>query len=178
MEAVLQYTRPLELNSRPWPAAEVLEEVAHQARALAAERGAPVSVRVEPCPGPVLADGEALRQALLDLAGNALEALWPQGGEVVLSGRAEEGHLLLAVEDNGLGISTEALPFVFDPLFTTKAVGVGMGLPCARRAVVAMGGELLLTHRLPFGTRALLHLPLTETDPPSPNPCQQSGGLQ
>jgi PAS domain S-box-containing protein len=78
---------------------------------------------------PILGDGNALHQVLLNLLTNAREAMVGRGQIRIETGRAEEpGHVRLVVTDTGPGIAPEDLPNIFDPFFTTKTDGTGLGL--------------------------------------------------
>ncbi len=89
-------------------------------------------------------DPPLMRLAVSEVAVNAVEALPATGGRVRLSARGEDGGVVFAVEDNGPGIPGEELEYVFDPFYTTKTVGVGMGLTKANRAVQEHGGDIAI----------------------------------
>ena len=94
----------------------------------------------------VLCDAGPLRQVILNLVVNALEAT-PAGGEVVVRVDAKDGKAQLAVRDNGGGIALDDLPKIFEPFFTTKQTpatpGLGLGLSIAQAIVAGQGGRLL-----------------------------------
>jgi signal transduction histidine kinase len=110
-------------------------------------RGAPgVETTVEAPDGlpPVTADREEMRLVLVNLCGNAIEAM-PGGGRLSLRLRAGEGppaEVVLEVEDTGVGIPPEDLPRLFDPAFSTKTRGTGLGLAIVHRAVTDAGGRV------------------------------------
>jgi len=110
--------------------------------------------------GLVRIDAELTVEALVELLANALEA-GGQAGEYPISVvfRREGDSLRIAVGDQGPGLSEDIRPFVFDPFFTTKAVGVGMGLPIAKRNAEELGGALTLAPGRPSGVLAVLTLP-------------------
>jgi len=110
-------------------------------------------------------DPDLLKAALLNLIRNAAEALDEQGGEIRLEAISPRGGgLILAVEDDGLGLAEEARAHLFEPFFTTKAFGTGLGLPIARKLAEALGGRLQLAAREPRGTRAELVFPAAELE--------------
>ena len=80
----------------------------------------------EPDLPEVPADGEQIRRVMANLIKNADDAM-PDGGQLKISGKAVDGFVELRVEDTGQGISEADLAKVFDPLFTTKAMGIGLG---------------------------------------------------
>lgn len=108
---------------------------------------------------PVIADGEKLKQVLLNLFKNALEAM-PDGG--VLKARAvnHRSHVMLEISDTGIGIPEDI--DIFQLFTTTKPSGTGLGLSIVRQIVEAHGGSI--TCRQPAkGTTFRLTLPLAET---------------
>ena len=98
--------------------------------------------RFEPC-GPILASRQLIGQALLNVLVNALQACG-DGGTVEVSVRQDDRGVEIAIHDDGPGIAAEQLPRVFDPFFTTRAPGQGMGLglTTAQAIVVGLGGRL------------------------------------
>lgn len=105
-------------------------------------------------------DPDMLKAALLNLVRNAVEALDESGDQVRLeaAGSARAG-VVLAVEDDGPGLSQEARARLFEPFFTTKASGTGLGLAITRRLTEALGGEIRLLPRNGRGARAELRFP-------------------
>jgi two-component system, NtrC family, sensor histidine kinase HydH len=102
-----------------------------------------ITLRKEVAPGlpPVEGDPELLKQMLLNLVMNAIQAT-PGSGEVVVSASLQETRLLIRVRDHGCGIDPECRDKIFDPFFTTKDRGTGLGLPVAHQIVEQHGGIL------------------------------------
>ncbi len=113
----------------------------------------------------VPADGEKLKQALLNLCKNAVEAM-PQGGTLTLRARNPEGQVVLEVVDTGLGIPDEV--DIFEPFATTKNWGTGLGLVIVRQIVTAHGGTITYTSERGRGTVFRLSLPLSPPHPVTP----------
>jgi signal transduction histidine kinase len=92
----------------------------------------------------VRADAERLRQVLVNLIENALDALADGSGErrLALAVSADNGHGAIRVRDTGAGVPPEQLPHLFEPFFTTKTHGTGLGLAIAKRTIDAHGGRL------------------------------------
>jgi len=107
---------------------------------------------------PVPADPELLSLALGNLVTNALEAM-PNGGSLEISLAAQTNRVLLTVKDTGVGISSEDLSRVFDPFFSTKPQGTGMGLTAVHHIVANHLGEVQIESKQGQGTKVHLWLP-------------------
>lgn len=103
-------------------------------------------------------DKELFEQALLNLMLNAEQAM-PEGGTLTLIGRAENSSVCLDVIDTGLGMPPEMLTKVFRPFHTTKQNGNGLGLPTARKIVLAHGGRIDVQSEPGRGTKFTITLP-------------------
>ena len=99
-----------------------------------------------------------LRRAILNLVQNALDAM-PQGGTLSLRGEGIATQVQLQVCDTGSGIPAEQLPHIFEPLYTTKQEGTGLGLYIMQEIVAAHGGEVMVESVVGQGTTFTLTLP-------------------
>jgi PAS domain S-box-containing protein len=120
---------------------------------------------------PVHGDRVQLQQVLLNLIRNGIEAMSAVADRTrilkISSQAAESGKALVSVEDTGAGIDKETADRMFEPLFTTKANGMGMGLSICRSIVEAHRGRLWATPNHPRGTVFQFTVPFaTATDPP------------
>ena len=102
-------------------------------------------------------DPARFEEALLCLIGNALDAM-PSGGVLRLVAVEGDGDVRLRIEDTGHGISPEALTRAFQPFFTTKPDGTGLGLPLAKKLLEATGARLSVESD-GSGTRVAVTLP-------------------
>lgn len=111
---------------------------------------------------PVWADGEELRRVLVNLLTNALQAIpdRPSPGHIALVTRLDGAVAEVAVTDDGAGIPEEVQPNVFQPSFSTKTSGMGLGLAISRRAVEAAGGTIAFETAEDEGTTFTVRLPL------------------
>ena len=99
------------------------------------------------------------RQALLNLVVNALQAM-SQGGTLRVSAAAHDGTLEVTIGDTGPGIPPDQLDRIFEPYFTTKDGGTGLGLPLAQRIIEAHGGWIRVDSQVGVGTTVHVRLPL------------------
>jgi signal transduction histidine kinase len=128
--------------------AEIVERVAEYFRARVPTLAKTVTVRSIARNGPVMVNGDPvlLEWAVESLAKNAIDALAGRGGRVTLSTQAlPEGRVRIRVKDNGPGVPRELRKRIFEPGFSTKEKGWGIGLPLARRIITeSHGGALVL----------------------------------
>ena len=110
----------------------------------------------------VVAVGSQIQQVLINLFLNSLDAI-PAGGEIQISARAVKGGVEILVQDNGPGIPDERLPHIFEPFFSTKDGGTGLGLTVSYNIVTAHGGTLDLVEGRGTGACFRLFLPMGDT---------------
>jgi two-component system sensor histidine kinase HydH len=113
----------------------------------------------------VLLDREMFKQALLNLMLNAEQAM-PEGGELTIQAAREQAgppRVCLTLIDTGKGISPETLPRIFQPFFSTKQGGTGLGLPTTKRILEAHGGSIEAQSAVGHGTQFTLRLRLAPT---------------
>jgi two-component system NtrC family sensor kinase len=125
-----------------------------------------LALRLEPGLPRLQADEGQIRQVLVALLMNALDACRASGAVVVETAREEDGVRLL-VEDDGAGIAPENLDKVFTPFFTTKPAGrgTGLGLAVCHGVVTAHGGRITISSEVGRGTRVSVFLPVPEDRP-------------
>lgn len=105
-------------------------------------------------------DANQIRQCLINLVRNAADAVSVKGGgRVVLRTRGGRGRVEVAVEDDGVGIASELLPRLFDPFFSTKEGGNGLGLALTQQIIRDHGGEIHVASRVGRGTTFTLSVP-------------------
>jgi two-component system NtrC family sensor kinase len=110
----------------------------------------------------VVGDASALQQVLLNLLTNAREAMSPRGGEVaveIMLAPGQEDRLRIVVSDTGPGIATDALPKIFDPFYTTKHHGTGLGLSVSYGIVRDHQGTIGVQSAPGKGARFIVTLP-------------------
>lgn len=109
----------------------------------------------------LMADRTQLQQVIVNLAVNAAQAMGQAQGtrRLAISSRRDGESLIVCVDDNGPGISPDAMPQLFDSFFTTKDGGMGMGLPICRSIIEAHGGTISVRNRDEGGASFAVSLP-------------------
>jgi PAS domain S-box-containing protein len=135
-----------------------------------------IQVRKELAPDvpEVEADADQLKRVLFNVINNALEAMGETGGELRLRTRAEEGGVVILVEDDGPGV--DDVERIFEPHYTTKVKGTGLGLAIARQIVEEHGGRILAESRPGRGTCVQIHLPAAPPRPVAGDPRGKAPG--
>lgn len=165
VEDFLRMARPQKSERRSCQIQSELETIVTLVSKDAKERGVKLELQPSP-PGAVFtADGEKLRQAFLNIVLNALQAV-PAGGAVVISTKLhEEGTKSAACEirfrDTGPGIDPEVLQQVFEPFYTTKTDGTGLGLAVTKRIIENHDGTLTIESEPGAGTTVIVRLPMS-----------------
>jgi two-component system, NtrC family, sensor histidine kinase HydH len=103
-------------------------------------------------------DPNQMKQVLINLIKNALEAI-DGGGEITLSTSFQDAQINLSVQDNGKGIDPEIIPDIFNPFFTTKKTGTGLGLAVINKIVEDHHGTINVRSTQGQGTTFTIHLP-------------------
>jgi two-component system sensor histidine kinase HydH len=124
---------------------------------------------------PIVADESQIRQVLINLLLNAIQAQL-NGGTVRISARYESdvAQIRLLVQDNGPGIAPELLEKIWRPFFTTKAAGAGLGLAIVRRIVWEHGGDIACTSAEGQGTGFQIVLPVPDASASRATPAKGS----
>lgn len=118
-----------------------------------------VGTELEPDLPAIQADPAQIRQVLINLILNSLEAM-PEGGELMVrTSLHEPGQIRIEVGDTGHGISDEIADQVFDPFFTSKPTGMGLGLSICHQLIQTHGGSIALKPRPEGGLRVVVDLP-------------------
>lgn len=109
------------------------------------------------------ADADMLYQAFLNLLINAMQAM-PDGGNIHVALQAENGQVQMLIEDEGGGIAVETLEKIWDPFFTTKEEGTGLGLGIVKNIIESHKGHIGIENRSEGGTRVIVALPISQGD--------------
>ena len=135
---LLDFARIKSPSRGPVSVREIIDEAVTRSES---SNGMAVDVQV-PDQGPILfVDPKQMVQVVRNLITNARQAM-PDGGRVTIRARAEDAMVTISVSDTGTGMSKETLARLFEPLFTTKAKGIGLGLAISKHLVESNGGSI------------------------------------
>lgn len=155
---LLDYARPTELRKSPQNCLEILRHSVHLVEMDARHQGVAIESRVEPRDLQVHVDPDRFSQILLNLYLNALQSM-ERGGKLQVRAGEEADQVVFKVTDSGEGIPPADLPHIFDPYFTTKPRGVGLGLANVHKLMEAHGGDIEVDSHPGRGTTFTLRLP-------------------
>ncbi len=156
---LLDFARPTELHKQICGCGEVIRHSLELVERDAEQHGVKIEYRVDPENLRIDIDPDRFAQVLLNLYLNALQAM-PDGGSLKIAARQKAGRVVLSVTDSGIGIPQEHLPHVFDPYFTTKPRGVGLGLANVHKIIEAHGGEIEVLSEPGQETSFIVYLPV------------------
>jgi PAS domain S-box-containing protein len=156
----LSLARVAHLSTTPQDLGATVQAWAKEWESLTTAQGVALQLAgVQDC-GVVAFHASTLRRVLLNLVQNAVDAM-PQGGTYTVTGQGTTTHAQLQIRDTGSGIPAQQLHKIFEPLYTTKSDGTGLGLFIAREIVAAHGGTILVESIAGQGTTFTLTLPRT-----------------
>jgi signal transduction histidine kinase len=159
VQGFLKFTRPEDLRLQPVRVAGLFEEILPIIETEASKNAVKITTDVSVSTPSVNGDSSMLRQALLNLAINACQAM-PQGGSLrLVSGPASRQRVEIRIEDTGVGIAPEHLSRIFDLYFTTKERGTGIGLSMVYRIIQMHDGEIEVQSTPGRGTTFRVLLP-------------------
>lgn len=161
LNAFLQFARVGELQREESSLNAEVEDFLAFFQPTAQEQGIELSRHLAGDLPPVHLDRALLRQVLLNLALNALQAM-PGGGLLEVQTHLRDGRVLLEIIDNGRGMEPSTREKMFDPFYSTKSGGSGLGLPTVRKIVEAHGGAISCDSEPGRGTRFTISLPTDE----------------
>ena len=155
--------RPMDITLIRDRAEEVVQEVAELMNHEAEEHRITLITKFEPELPEVMIDRKHLKQALLNIIKNAIAAM-PEGGTLTIALSTQNDELLIAVSDTGIGIPEELLAKIFEPYFTTKESGTGLGLTITFKIIKEHNGEITVESAPSKGSTFTIHLPIPQPE--------------
>lgn len=163
----MNYGRPLKLRRALVAYPDILAKVMPVLEERLTEQKITVETKFEADLPPLWVDQELLRNCILNFIGNAAQAM-PDGGAITLGASVDthNNRIKLIFADQGSGIQEEDIPKIFQPYFTTKDLGIGLGLAITERIIKEHNGDILVESRPGAGTVFTVALPLKEMETP------------
>jgi len=146
VENFLQFSRRKELSLQPYPVNDLIREIVdplNEGR---------IALKLTDHLPSVPIDPDALKQILLNLIQNALDAISAEGKVEIITSRNRSKNVVVEVKDNGKGIPADQIARVFEPFYSTKAQGSGLGLAITKQLVEQMGGDIQIESQPGKGT--------------------------
>jgi signal transduction histidine kinase len=155
---VLDFARPIRFDVAEADVNEIC--AASAAAAWAGQSRDKVRLDLDAAIPPLRTDAERLRTALVNLLTNARHAVEDNDGDVSLRTQLSGTRATISIQDRGAGIAADDLAHIFDPYFTTRRTGTGLGLPITRNIIEGLGGTIAVMSRPGEGTEIRIDLPL------------------
>jgi signal transduction histidine kinase len=161
VQTLVDFTRPVELRLSDMDLRKVVEDVVLLASPAAERHNVIIERESSQEPMPVRIDSDLVKQAILNIVLNGVQAM-PEGGALRITGKREGDNAVIMVRDQGAGIPENIRDKIFNLYFTTKSGGSGIGLAMAYRVVQLHHGSLEFTSIMERGTTFYLRFPLAE----------------
>jgi nitrogen fixation/metabolism regulation signal transduction histidine kinase len=156
----LEYTRPLKLTKKPSSIIEILDEVVSIIETTAEKEGVNIykDYKVD---FTLYVDVDLMKSCIINIITNSLHAMkTSELKNLFIKTELIGDELLLSIADTGMGVSEEFLDKVFEPFFSTKKEGLGLGLPLAKKVVEEHGGRIEFTSAIGKGSEIRIYLPI------------------
>lgn len=154
----LSYGRPAKLKLRDIDARVLAEEVRDLVAAKADEQGVKIAIESNGADTRLTADAEQLKTCFSNLMINAVQAM-PGGGDLDVVLNTNDGHIEIEFSDTGTGMLPETLEQIFEPYYSTKETGIGLGLPLTKKIIEEHGGQIEVESEVGIGTSFIVTLP-------------------
>ncbi len=157
---LIEFARPLTMKIEP---ADMEALARHTIGLIAVEalnQSVEIDVQTEPGLPKVFVDPDRIKQVLLNIFLNALSAM-PGGGRLSVEITRKNEGLAMEISDTGSGIREEDLPRIYDPYFTSKPAGTGLGLAVVQKIMAAHGGMVQIESKTGAGTKVALKFPVS-----------------
>ena len=163
---MLSYSKDRIPNVEPTDLNEMIDDIVEFLTPRAVELGVHLEKSLAPNLPLVAVDADGIHRALLNLVGNAIDAVEgrPEPKVTVGTRTADDGFVRIVVLDNGVGIAAERIPEMFKVFVSTKGSrGTGLGLPVSQKILREHGGDLIVQSQVNVGSKFTMKLPLKES---------------
>jgi signal transduction histidine kinase len=159
IEEFLTFSKSRRLELHNYPASEVLQKIVNLIAVEAAAKGIAVETDWSNIPIIIPMDMDKLQQALLNLVKNAMESINGEGIINLSLAHRSKGLVVITISDTGCGMNNDEIERIFNPEYTTKEKGLGLGLPLAHEIIRGHGGEIRVISTRGKGTTFEILLP-------------------
>ncbi|MDL1970798.1 MAG: PAS domain S-box protein [Candidatus Desulfofervidaceae bacterium] len=156
---VRDFTKPIPLEKHLFNINELILKTLSLFKTEAQKHEVKINVNLDQNLPKIEADAELIKQVLINVIKNAIEVM-PDGGKINVVSEKENGYVRIEIEDTGPGIPPEKLKEIFNPFFTTKRKGTGLGLTISYRIIKDHGGDIKIESTVGRGTKCIILLPL------------------
>ena len=163
VEQILGFARPLNLTRSSGNLNRIVNDVLELLRPHITANKVDVRLSLSEQAASGMIDESSMRGALMNLILNSVEAM-PEGGTLTITSERKDDTLRLEIVDTGRGISEEEAKNIFEPFYTTKEQGLGLGMPYARKIIEQHGGSISVDSRIGEGTKIRVTLPAERKD--------------
>lgn len=155
----LEYTKPLKLNKKPVNILEIIEEVVYLIEATAEKEG--ITIYKDYKIDLMLdIDIDLMKSCLLNIIKNSIYAMKDKEvRNLFIKTELIEDEILIKITDTGSGVSEELIEKIFEPFFSTKKGGLGLGLPLAKKVIEEHGGRIEFSSKLGQGSEVNIYIP-------------------
>jgi nitrogen fixation/metabolism regulation signal transduction histidine kinase len=159
-ESFLGYGKPIELNIRKTDIGGIIEDVLELVSAKAREGNISIVKKYKILPD-LFVDPDFIKTCIYNIVINAFEAM-PDGGTITVSTDRSSSMFLLSIDDTGSGVSEVQTSKIFEPYFSTKSKGLGLGLSLTKKIIEEHGGKVLFERKKTLGSIFTILLPLVK----------------
>jgi signal transduction histidine kinase len=159
IEEFLTFSKSRRLELHDYPVSELLQKIVNLIREEAASKRITVEIRYNGTPAIIPMDVDKLEQAIINFVKNAMESISGEGSVVISIDSSGKDRVSIKITDNGCGMSSEEVERIFNPEYTTKEKGLGLGLPLAHEIIRVHGGEIRVLSQPGSGTTFEILLP-------------------
>jgi len=159
IEEFLTFSKSRRLELHDYPVREVLQKIVNLIKEEAALKGITIETRYHHEPAIIPMDVDKLQQALLNFVKNAMESISGAGNIIISVNTAGKERVSIKISDNGCGMTSEEIERIFNPEYTTKEKGLGLGLPLAHEIIRGHGGAISVVSQQGGGTTFEIMLP-------------------
>jgi signal transduction histidine kinase len=163
VEQILGFARPVSLTTHARDLSQIVTDILELLRPQLTANKVEVRLSLAEEGAHAMIDEASMRGALMNVMLNAVEAM-PDGGVLSISVEQTEETLRLEIADTGSGIDEEHATKIFEPFYTTKEQGLGLGMPYAKKIIDQHAGTISLSSQLGEGTTIRIVIPRKEVD--------------